>query len=106
GLTVSRRRPPKPAPPLSARREIAPPPHHPSAERGFPRTHERAPVVPPKVTPVLPPVVVTEAALGPLVSPDAVEPAPAVARRRARAAPAAPAPIPNIDGAGIWIPAE
>ncbi len=33
GLATSRRRPPKPAPPVAVRREIAPPPRHPTADR-------------------------------------------------------------------------
>jgi len=94
GLAVSRRRPPKPAAPLSARREIAPPPRH-SAERAPPRARERAPAVPA--------VTVMEATLGPVLPP---QPTAAVPRRRGRTPAPPPPAIPNIDGSGIWIPVE
>lgn len=98
GLTVTRRRPPKPVPPSAARREIAPPPRRPSMEHAPLRPRERAPAIPAAT--------VTEAALGPVSPPEAPEQTVAVSRRRAKTAAPTPPAIPNMDGEGIWIPEE
>ncbi len=96
GLATSRRRPPKPAPQISARREIAPPPRHHAAERPAPLRVR---------VPIDPVVTVTAAAIAPAPRPSRPEP-PEPPRRRPNTPAPVTAALPNIDGAGIGIPAE
>jgi serine/threonine-protein kinase len=105
GLAASRRRPPKPAPPAAVRREIAPPLRHSPGDR-LPAEKSSMPARGRAPAPAV--VTVTTSMTSPALpreppSPPAV---PSPPRRHDKSQAPSAAFLPNIDGAGIGIPAE
>ena len=111
GLASGRRRPPRPAPPMAARRSAPaeagettrPPRHAPRSPRARPDPPAAPAVIEAALCPTDPPAA---ARVPPVSEPAAPGVAPAGERRRTRSHAPSPPPLPNIDLAGIGIPTE